>query len=134
MCKMCRILVVDDHEPVRTSIKTLLSSHTGWSVCGEAVDGLHAVEQAKSLRPDLIVMDVSMPNMNGLEATRIILHQSPETRVLISSQNDPDIVRRQSVEANVHGFVAKSDIHRELIEAIERILSGDGGPKIGKAS
>ena len=79
-------------------------------------------------------MDVSMPKMNGLDAARIILREHPKTRVLIISQNDPDIVRRQSVEANVHGFVAKSNIHRELIETIERILSADGRPKIGKAS
>jgi DNA-binding NarL/FixJ family response regulator len=72
--------------------------------------------------------------MNGLEANRIILHERTESRVLIISQNDPDIVRRQTVEVNVHCFVAKSNIHRELIEAIERILSGDGRPKIGKAS
>jgi DNA-binding NarL/FixJ family response regulator len=79
-------------------------------------------------------MDVSMPKMNGLDAARIILREQPKTRVLIVSQNDPDIVRRQSVEANVHGFVAKSNLHGELIEMIERILSANGPPTIRKAS
>ena len=131
---MWRILVVDDHEPVRRSIETLLGSRKGWFVCGEAADGLQAVEGAKSLRPDLIVMDVSMPNMNGLEATRIILHERPETRVLILSQNDPAIVRRQAVEACAHGFIEKSNIQRDLIAAAEGILSGDGQSKADKAS
>ena len=131
---MCRILVVDDHEPVRRRIQTLLASRKGWFVCGEAADGRQAIEQAKLLRPDLVVMDVSMPKMNGLDAARIILREVRESRILIISQNDPDIARRQTVEANVHGFVTKSNIHRELIEAIERILSADGRPKIGKPS
>lgn len=130
---MCRILVVDDNEPVRKGIQTLLGSRNDWFVCGEADDGLQAVKEARLLRPDLIVMDVSMPNMNGLEATRIILHEHPETRVLIG-QNDPDIVRRQTVEARAHGFLEKSKIQRHLIAAVERILSGDGQSKTEKAS
>jgi len=123
---MCRILVVDDNETVRRSIRTLLGSREGWFVCGEAADGLQAVQEAKSLRPDLIIMDVSMPKMNGLDAAVIILREVRESRILIISQNDPDIARRQTVEANVHGFVAKFNIHSELIETIEGILSADG--------
>jgi len=121
-----RILIVDDNEPVRRSIQSLLGSRKGWFVCGEAADGLQAVEEAKSLRPDLIIMDVSMPNMNGLEATRVILREVRESRILIISQNDPAIVRRQAVEVHAHGFIAKSNIHRDLIAAVEGILSGDG--------
>jgi DNA-binding NarL/FixJ family response regulator len=132
--KMCRILVVDDNEPVRRGIQTLLGSRNDWFVCGEAADGVQAVKEAKLLRPDLIVMDVSMPNMNGLEATRIILHERPETRVLIISQNDPDIVRRQAVEARAHGFLEKSNIERHLIASVECILSGHGQSKTEKAS
>jgi len=131
---MCRILVVDDDEPVRRGIQSLLSSQKGWFVCGEAADGLQAVKEAKSLRPDLIVMDVSMPNMNGLEATRVILREVRESRILIISQNDPAIVRRQAVEAHAHGFIEKSNIHRDLIAAVEGILSGDGQSKTQKAS
>lgn len=129
---MCRILVVDDHEPVRRRIQTLLGSRKGWFVCGEATDGLQAVEEAKSLRPDLILMDVSMPNMNGLEATKIILREVCESRILIISQNDPAIVRRQAVEARAHGFLEKSNIQCDLIAAVERILSGDGQWKAEK--
>jgi DNA-binding NarL/FixJ family response regulator len=114
-------------------IQTLLGARKDWFVCGEAADGLQAVKEAKSLRPDLILMDVSMPKMNGLDAARIILREVCESRIPIISQNDPDIVRRQTVEANVHGFVAKSNIHSELIETIEGILSADGRPKIWKS-
>lgn len=126
---MVRILVVDDYEPVRRSIKTLLGSRKGWFVCGEASDGLQAVEQAKSLRPDLIIMDVSMPNMNGLDASQIILREIRESRILIVSQNDPVIVRRQAMEASAHGFIDKLNIQRDLIPAVEGILSGHGQSK-----
>src|SRR5690242_1887005 len=131
---MCRILVVDDNEPVRRSIQTLLGSRKGWQVCGEAADGLQAIEEAKSLRPDLIIMDVSMPNMNGLEATRIILREVCESRILIISQNEPAIVRRQALEVSAHGFIEKSNIQRDLIAAVECILSGDGQSNAEKAS
>ncbi len=86
------------------------------------------------MRPDLIIMDVSMPNMNGLDAARIILREVRESRILIISQNDPAIVRRQAVEARAHGFLEKSNIQRDLIASVERILSGDGQSKTEKAS
>jgi DNA-binding NarL/FixJ family response regulator len=131
---MSRILVVDDHEPVRRSIQALLGARKGWVVCGEAADGLQAVEEAKSLRPDLVIMDVSMPNMNGLDAARIILREVRESRILIISQNDPAIVRRQALEARAHGFLAKSNIQRDLIAAVEGMLSDNGQSKNEKAS
>ena len=131
---MCRILIVDDNEPVRRSIQSLLVSRKGWFVCGEAADGLQAVEEAKSLRPDLIIMDVSMPNMNGLDAARVILREVRESRILIISQNDPAIVRRQAAEAHAQGFIEKSNIHRDLIAAVEVILFADGPSKTEKAS
>jgi len=131
---MCRILVVDDSEPVRRSIQTLLGSRKGWRICGEAADGIQAVAEAKSLHPDVIIMDVSMPKMNGLDAARIILREVCESRILIISQNDPEIVRRQAIESRAHGFVEKSHIHRDLISAVEGILSGHGQSETDKAS
>jgi DNA-binding NarL/FixJ family response regulator len=131
---MCRILIVDDNEPVRRMIQALLGSRKGWFICGEAADGLEAVKEAKSLRPDLIIMDVSMPNMSGVDAARIILREVRECRILIISQNDPAIVRRQACEARAHGFIEKSNIQRDLIAAVECILCRDGQPKTEKAS
>ena len=123
---MVRILVVDDYEPVRRRIQTLLASRKGWCVCGEAPDGIRAVAEAKSLRPDLIIMDVSRPNMNGLDAARIILREVRDSRILIITQNDPEIVRREAIEVCAQGFIEKSHIQRDLIAAIEGILWGHG--------
>ncbi len=76
-----QILIVDDHEVVRRGIRSLLSSRPGWKICGEAVDGLDAIEKAKALRPSVILMDISMPRMNGIEAARIIRNELPESKV-----------------------------------------------------
>jgi len=131
---MRRILIVDDNEPVRRRVQALVGSHEGWVVCGEATDGIEAVEEAKSLLPDLIIMDVSMPQMNGLDASRIILREVAGSRILIISQNDPTILRLEAVEIRAHGFIEKSNIQRDLIATIEGILSSDGQSKSEKAS
>jgi DNA-binding NarL/FixJ family response regulator len=131
---MCRILIVDDYEPIRRSIQTLLASRKEWCICGEAADGIEAVEEAKSLHPDLVIMDVSMPNMNGLDAARIILREVGKSRVLIISQNDPEIVRRQATDARAHGFLEKSKIQRDLIAVVEHIFSRDAQTSTDKAS
>src|ERR1700674_189738 len=93
-----RILIADDHEAVRRGLRSLLSSRADWSICGEAEDGLEAVEKAKALRPDVVLMDISMPRMDGVQATRIIRQEVPESEVIVISQNDPTIVRRQAAE------------------------------------
>jgi len=91
-----RILVVDDHEAVRNAIRSLLRSNDKWTICGEASDGVEAVEKAKTLRPNLVLMDISMPKMDGMDATRIIREEVPDARVIIISQNDPKLVSRQA--------------------------------------
>lgn len=80
-----RVLIVDDHEITRRTIRSFLISYPEWQICGEAVDGVEAVEKAKSLRPDVILMDVSMPRMNGLEATKAIKKNNPEAKIIIVS-------------------------------------------------
>lgn len=91
-----RILLVDDNEIVVRELRSLLSLNPRWLVCGEGINGVEAVEKAKSLRPDLILMDISMPRMNGIEATRIIRREVPESAAILISQNDPIIVPRAS--------------------------------------
>lgn len=105
-----RILVVDDNNTVRTGIRSLLRSLGGFLVCGEAAGGVAAVEKDRELRPDVILMDVSMPRMDGLQAARIIRRELPETKVIIVSQNDPAIVRAQAANVQADAFIAKADL------------------------
>jgi DNA-binding NarL/FixJ family response regulator len=85
-----RILIVDDSELMRRGIRSLLGKRTDWLVCGEAKDGLEATEKARELRPDVVLMDLSMPRMGGAEAIRILRAEFPDTAVIIVSQSDPD--------------------------------------------
>ncbi len=121
------ILIVDDHEIVRSSIRDLLSSRPEWTICGEATDGLEGVEAAKTLRPDVILMDISMPRMNGLEATRILRKDLPESKVIIISQNDPASAQRQAQEVDAAAYIAKSDLTRYLLPTISRFLGNGSG-------
>jgi signal transduction histidine kinase/CheY-like chemotaxis protein len=118
------ILIADDHESFRRSLRTFLESQPNWRTCGEAVDGVEAIEKAKALRPDVILMDVTMPRMDGLQATRAIRRELPGTRVIIVSQNDPRSVSRQRVEAGAHGFVTKARLVQDLVPAIQSLLRG----------
>ncbi len=128
------ILVVDDHEAVRRGIRTLLSSRAGWSVCGEASDGIEAVEKAKRLRPDVVLMDVSMPRMDGIEATRIIRHEVPASNVIIVSRNDPTAIRQAAVEIDAKGFVDKSRISQDLLATIEAVVKNGAERGLGGQS
>ncbi|HEX3354322.1 MAG TPA: response regulator [Terriglobales bacterium] len=120
---LLRILLVDDHERTRHGIRSLLTTRPDWVVCGEAVDGLDAVEKAQILRPDVVLMDISMPRMNGLEAARIIREELPQSEIVLVSQNSPAIVRRQAAEVNAHDFVAKDDLSVALLPAIDKIVA-----------
>lgn len=118
-----RILVVDDHEPLRRAIISILRKRPGWHVCGQAADGVEAVARANELRPDAILMDVSMPRMDGLRATLSVLQQLPETKVIIVSQNDPSVVRRQAAEVRAHAYLVKDALAKELIPSIEKLFT-----------
>lgn len=116
-----RILVADDHEVVRRGLQALLEAHPGWEVSGEAADGREAVEKAKQLKPDVVIMDISMPVLNGLEATRQILKLNPTARVLILTMHESDQIVREVLDAGARGYVLKSDAGRDLVGAVEAL-------------
>ena len=113
-----RVLIVDDHEVVRRGVRSLILSQSIYEVCGEAVDGQDALEKARQLNPDVIVMDVSMPTLNGLEATHLIRAALPDSEVLILSQHESPEMIRQAAKAGARGYVVKSSIARDLLVAL----------------
>jgi DNA-binding NarL/FixJ family response regulator len=116
-----RILLVDDHAVVRRGVRSLLESHEGWEVCGESTNGRDAVEQSRRLRPDVVVMDLSLPGLNGLDATRHILKDAPETEVLVLTMHHSEELARDVLRAGARGYVLKSDADENLIAAIDSL-------------
>jgi DNA-binding NarL/FixJ family response regulator len=119
-----RILVADDHEIVRRGICALLASRPGWEICGEASDGRDAVEKVRKLHPDITVLDISMPSLNGLEATRQIVSQDPRNRVLVLSVNASPQLVEEALQAGAKGYISKSDAAKDLLEAVEALCQG----------
>jgi DNA-binding NarL/FixJ family response regulator len=116
-----RILLVDDHPIVRQGLKTLLEGRSGWEVVGEASDGAEAVEKAQDLKPDVMVLDVTMPRMNGLEACRVLRKQAPQLEILFVTQHDSPQMMREALDAGARGYVVKSNAARDLLEAVEAV-------------
>ena len=117
-----KILLVDDDARVRRIISSMLARHSGWEICGEAADGQQSVDLALATNPDVVLMDVSMPGMNGLDATRILRREKPRVDVILVSQNDPKIISRQAAEVGARAYCSKSDLSRNLVPIIERAL------------
>lgn len=115
-----RLLVADDHDVVRKGVRTLLEEQPGWEVAAEAADGREAVEKAKQVQPDVTILDLSMPELNGLEAAREILKSVP-TKVLILTMYDSDPLIRQTLEAGARGYLLKSDAGRDLVSAVDAL-------------
>jgi DNA-binding NarL/FixJ family response regulator len=118
---MIRILLADDHDVVRRGLRELLEEHEGWEVCGEAANGRQAIEAANKLRPNVAIVDLAMPELNGLEATRHIRKEAPETEVLVFTMHESEHLVRDVLEAGARGFVLKSDAARYLTSAVEAL-------------
>ncbi len=116
-----RILVADDHEVVRRGVCALLEGHAGFQVCDEAVDGREAVEKAKRSLPDVVILDIGMPGLNGFDAARQIRTVSPDSEVLILTMHESEQVIREVLAAGARGYVLKSDAGRDLIAAVEAL-------------
>ncbi len=116
-----RILVADDHEIVRRGLVALIKSRPDWEVCTEVDNGRLAVDKTKELKPDIAVLDIGMPVLNGLEATRQILRDNPAVRVLILTISDSEQLMREVLDAGARGFLLKSDAARDLITAVEAL-------------
>jgi DNA-binding NarL/FixJ family response regulator len=116
-----RILLVDDHPVVRRGLKTMLRMRPEWEVIDEAEDGVEAVEKANRLKPDVVVLDVTMPRMDGLEACRQIRSRVATTEVLIVTQHDSPQMMREALRAGAKGYLVKSNVARDLLGAVEAV-------------
>src|SRR6202171_1638782 len=121
--KTVRILIADDHDIIRRGLKQLLTSRAGWEVCGEAKTGREAVTLAEQLKPEIVVMDISMPDLNGLEAARRIHKLFPKMGILILTLHFSDQLLRDIVEAGARAYIMKSGADRDLISAIESLAN-----------
>lgn len=116
-----RILIADDHEIVRRGLKAIVTAQKEWDVVGEALTGREAVDLARQHKPNLVIMDIGMPELNGLEATRQILKEFPGTEVLILTMHDSEQVIREVLDTGARGYILKSDAGRELVAAVEAL-------------
>jgi DNA-binding NarL/FixJ family response regulator len=116
-----RILLVDDHPVVRQGLRTLLERQSGWEVVGEASDGFEALDKAHSLQPDLVLLDVTMPKMYGIEVCRLLRQRMPSLEILFVTQHDSPQMMQEALNAGARGYVVKSNAARDLLAAVEAV-------------
>jgi DNA-binding NarL/FixJ family response regulator len=121
-----RILVVDDNERVRKGVVALLATKADFEVCGEAKDGPEAIQKARELTPDLVLLDVSMPGISGLETTRLLRQENKDVKILIMSQNDPGPLSVGAIQAGAQGCVDKGRLSTDLLSSIQKIAGNPG--------
>jgi DNA-binding NarL/FixJ family response regulator len=147
-----KLLLADDHEIVRQGLRSLLAPVRDCEIVGEASDGRQAVAMTKELNPDIVILDIGMPTLNGLEATRQILKLRPQTKVLVLTMHEADSVIREVLDAGARGYILKTDAGRDLVTAVESLrrnktfftsrvsqmildgfLKGDPRPRVGES-
>lgn len=122
--KNLRILLADDHALIRRGARGVLQSHSGWRVVGEAANGGEAVEKAKKLKPDVAIVDISMPELDGVQVTRQIREAVPHTKVLILTMHDSDQMVQNALDAGAHGYVLKSHLTESLVQGVKDVVAG----------
>lgn len=120
---LLRIVVADDHDLMRRGIKTIIATRKDWEVCGEAVTGAQAVAKAQELQPDIAILDISMPELNGIEAAKRIRKMSQKTEILVLSAHYSDQIVRDVMEAGIRGYLVKSDSSRDLSTALDSLAT-----------
>jgi DNA-binding NarL/FixJ family response regulator len=129
---MPRVLIVDDHPFVRRGVQSILHAAPEWELCGEADNGNDAIRLSESLNPEVIIMDISMPGLNGIEATRTIHQSHPDTKVILLTLHEAGELVRSAFRAGARGYLLKVDADKELLKAL-RVVIGEGSyisPKI----
>jgi DNA-binding NarL/FixJ family response regulator len=124
LTSLVRVLVVDDFEPFRRIVSSMVRERTELQLVGEAADGLEAVEQTQKLLPDLILLDIALPRMNGIEAARRILKLAPESKIIFLSQDSSAELAQEALRLGARGYVIKTDAGAELFPAVEAVLEG----------
>jgi DNA-binding NarL/FixJ family response regulator len=119
--KVARVLIADDHEVVRHGIRTIVQTRPEFEICGEASDGRQAVQEAARLKPDIVVIDIGMPQLNGLDATRQIVRNEPKVQVLVLTMHESEQVMRDVLATGARGYLLKTDAGRDLIAALEAL-------------
>jgi len=119
--KTLRIMLADDHALLRRGVRAILTEHPGWEICGEAVNGREAVQMAQKLKPDIVIMDLAMPELNGLEATRQIHRALPRTEILVLSFDEAESLIHEVIAAGARGYVLKNDLSSVLTQAVETL-------------
>jgi CheY-like chemotaxis protein/anti-sigma regulatory factor (Ser/Thr protein kinase) len=119
-----RILIADDHEVMRRGVRGLIEGHNEWAVCGEAVEGKEAVEKSKELNPDLVILDINMPGLTGIDAAQEIRRENPLAKILFFSVHESDHTMREVIKAGAQGYVAKSRAGHDLVVAVRDVLDG----------
>lgn len=122
---MPRVLIVDDHAFIRRGVQTILHSYPEWEFCGEAENGKDAIRLADELKPEIIIMDVSMPGLNGIEATRAIRKLQPEVKIVLLTLHESAELLRSAFRAGARGYLLKTDAEQELVKALA-VVAGEG--------
>jgi len=120
-----RILIVDDHDVVREGVRAILKKREGWQICGEAANGQDAVRQVEALKPDVVILDITMPKMSGLDVARTVVQSAPRSRVLMFTMHDSDTVEQAVRGSGAHGLVLKLHAARDLVKAVDAVLGGE---------